>query len=902
VGLVGRADECRQVERLLDDVKAGHARALVIRGEAGIGKTALLDHAIASARGFQVVRATGIESEIELVFAGLHQLCAPLLGGLPSLPEPQRDAMRVAFGLDRGSAPDRFLIGLALLSLASEAAEQEPLLCVVDDTQWLDRASIHALSFVARRLLADRVGLLLGTREPMGDLRGLPELVVNGLSDGDAHALLATVVRGPLDARVRERIIAETHGNPLALVEWPRGLSAAELASGFALPALPMAGQIEESFRRRLEEVPAATQRFLTVAAAEPTGDPVLLWRATSSIGVSTQDASPAIDAGLIEVGARVSFRHPLVRSAAYAAASRDDRRLAHRALADVTDATADPDLRAWHLALATAGPDAEVAAELERAAGRSQARGAMAAAAALLERSAALTVDPAVHAQRTIAAASAYLEAGAPDAVAALLSAVEAAPLDDLSRARIDSLRGYAASAWGEMGQAADLLLSAARRLERVDVHLARDAYLNALIAASEADTPEREARLVETATAARAAPAPHPERPHDLLLDGRAIAMTDGPAAAAAMCRQALEAFRRTELSGQEAWWFGYQCGAATLVWDHASYHALATRWVQAARDLGALRMLPIALTTLAAATIYGGDLSTASSLLGEAQSVIEATASSVCVYPAAQLAGVRGRESEALDVIGATIDFALAHRQSMPLTVAKSATATLYNGLGRYDQALVAAQEADSRPLHASSHLTLHELVEAAVRSAQPALTAGAFERLSESAQASGTDWGLGILARCQAMLATGDAAERLYLEAIERLDGSPVRPEAARAHLLYGEWLRREDRRLDARAQLRPALEMFDAIGMEAFADRARRELRATGETARRRSVDTYAQLTAQEAQVAMLARDGLSNPEIGTRLFISTRTVQYHLGKVFTKLGVTSRGQLHRALR
>jgi predicted ATPase len=325
--LVDRAKERRLIEGLLDDAKGGQSRVLVVRGDPGIGKTALLEYAIGSASGFHVARAGGVESEMELAFAGLHQLCTPMLDRLALLPEPQREAMRTAFGLTIGTAPDRFLIGLALLTLLSEVAERAPLLCVIDDVHWLDRASLHALAFAGRRLLADRICLLFGTREPREDLSGLSEIAIRGLDRRDAGALLATVVRGPVDERVRERIITETHGNPLALLEWPRGLTPAELAGGFGLSDLPLAGRLEESFRRRLEELSPATQRFLTVAAAEPTGDPALVWQAGGRVGVRNEDASAAFESGLIEIGARMSFRHPLVRSAAYAL-SLDERRV----------------------------------------------------------------------------------------------------------------------------------------------------------------------------------------------------------------------------------------------------------------------------------------------------------------------------------------------------------------------------------------------------------------------------------------------------------------------------------------------------------------------------------------------------------------------------------------------
>jgi DNA-binding CsgD family transcriptional regulator len=901
--LLGRADERRLIESLLHDAKGGQSRVLVIRGDPGVGKTALLDHAIGSAAGFQVARASGVESEMELAFAGLHQLCAPMLDRLALLPRPQRGAMSTAFGLADGPPPDRFLIGLAALSLLSEAAEQAPLLCVVDDAHWLDKSSADALTFVARRLFADRVCLLFGTRQLIEDMRGLSGLVLEGLGASDARALLASVLRAPLDARVRERILAESHGNPLALLEWSSGLAPAELAGGFGLPALPMAGRIEESFRRRLGELPPTTQRFLTVAAAEPTGDPALVWRAAGRIGITTEDASLATEAGLIEIGARMGFRHPLVRSAAYAAASLDDRRAAHRALAEATDAMADPVIRAWHLVLAAAGPDEEVAEELEGSARRAQARGGLAAAAALLERSAALTIDPARRTQRTIAAARAHLEAGAPDASEALLAVAEAGPLDELSRANVEILRGQSAITWGDSGDAVRLLVRAAKRLESVDIRRARDTYTSALAIAVHAGSQSSEAARDETARAARAVPTPPgPPRPHDLLLDGLALVVTAGWASAAPALRRAITGFADAELAAEKGmFWFGHACAAAVLSWDWESFLLFSTRRVEGAREVGALAMLPWALDSLAVANVFGGDLAAAASLVGEAEALVEATGGTFTVYSAAQLAAARGHQTMAEAAIGVTIKNATARGQGVAVKIAQAAGATLYNGLGRYDVALGFAREANGEPLHWSSQLSLHELVEAAARSGQTHLAGEALDRLSESAQASGTDWALGTEARCRALLSRGDAAEASYREAIERLDRSPIRPEAARARLLYGEWLRRENRRVDARRHLRAAYERLSAIGMEAFAERARHELAATGETVRKRTFDTFDELTPQELHIARLAADGRTNAQIGSQLFISARTVEWHLRKVFTKLDVTSRGDLRDAL-
>jgi DNA-binding CsgD family transcriptional regulator len=639
----------------------------------------------------------------------------------------------------------------------------------------------------------------------------------------------------------------------------------------------------------------------LLVAAAEPVGNAVLVWQAADRLGVSTEAVVPAVDAGLVEVGAAVRFSHPLVRSAAYNAASLAERQRAHRALAEVTDPEADADRRAWHRALATPGPNEEVANELERSASRAQGRGGLAAAAALLERAAALTLDPEQRTQRTVAAAAAHIEAGAVEAGSALLATAEAGPLDEFTRAQLEILRGNAASGWGHMGDATNLTLNAARRLESLDVNLARNTYVMALVQADLANDLARGATIDEVAQAARAAPAsPGPGRPHDLLLDGLALAHTDGPAAAAPILREALSAFGTVQLSPADVWWFGFSVLAASLLWDFGAYNSLAVRFLQSARDLGALRMLPWALDSLALVHVRSGDLATAASFVGEEQSVLDATRSSTTPYGLATVAAWRGHEVEGRSAIASAVGQARARGQGGAIKISRSAEATLCNGLGLYDEALMAAESATSLPLHTSSNMTLPELVEAAVRSGRLAVAAAALERLSESTRASGTDWALGVEARSRALLNSGRAAEGLYQEAIERLDATPLRPDAARAHLLYGEWLRRENRRVDARRQLRAALEMLMATGATGFAERARRELLATGETVRKRSVESATQLTDQEECIARLAAEGLTNPEIGAQLFISSRTVEWHLKKVYAKLGVVSRRDLRRS--
>jgi len=885
----------------------GRSGVLVLRGEAGVGKSALLRHLSGGVAGWHVATAVGVESEMELPYAGLHQLCAPMLDHLERLPVPQRDALATVFGQSTGPAPDRFLVGLATLTLFAEVAEEQPLVCIVDDAQWLDDASAQILGFVGRRLLAERVAVVCAARTGSGDdvLAGLPELSVHGLDDDDARALLLDTVQGPLDAAVCDQIIAESHGNPLALLELPRTWNAAELAGGFGLPGShPVVGKIEQSYARRLLLLPSDTQLLVLAAAAEPLGDPVLLNRAAESLGLDMAAADSAVDAGLLKLGARVEFAHPLVRSAAYRSAVAADRHRVHRALAEATDAETDPDRRAWHRAHATPGPNEEVAAELERSAGRAQARGGLAAAAAFLRRSVALTRDAALRADRALAAALVNLHAGSFESALALLATAEASALDEFQRARTEVLRGEIALVSSAGRDAPGLLLRAAKRFEPLDVTLARETYLDAWGAALFAGPLARRGDLRDVSSAAKAAPkAQRPVASSDLLLDGLATLIINGRAAAAPTLRRAVDAFRDEGISAQKGLqWAVLASTASVVLWDFDSWEAIITGQADRARAAGAYAPLSIALHGQGIVVTWSGNLEAAATPIAEAAAVTEATGTRIAPYGAVLLAAFRGREAEAAAVIETTIEHANAGGEGLGIQFAQWARAVLYNGLGRYDDALVAARQAsDDTPQLFIAAWALPELIEAAVRTGNAELARGALERLTEAADASDSDWGLGVEARSRALLSEAERAEGLHKEAIERLRRTRLHPELARAHLLYGEWLRREGRRLDAREQLRTAHDIFAAIGMEAFAERARHELLATGEKVRKRSDETRDQLTPQEEQIARLAREGLTNPEIGAQLFISPRTVEWHLRKVFTKLGIHSRRELANAM-
>jgi DNA-binding CsgD family transcriptional regulator/tetratricopeptide (TPR) repeat protein len=905
-GLLDRRNEREVLDAVLAGVRAGQSQVLVLRGEAGVGKSALLKYLSDSASDCLVARSVGIESEMELAYAGLHQLCAPFLDRLERLPDPQREALQTAFGMRSGAAPDRFLVGLAALGLLSDATEERPLLCIVDDAQWHDRASAQTLAFVARRLMAESVALVLAVREPTDEqtVVGLPELVVEGLAAEDSRALLGQAIRGRLDERVRDRILAETAGNPLAILELPRGLTAAELAGGFGLPNLmPLSTRIEQSFLRRLASLPAPTRLLLLVAAAEPVADVPLLWRAAEHLGLTPDTAGPAEQAGLVQFGVRVRFRHPLVRSAVYRAAAAQDRRTAHAALAEATDPDVDPDRRAWHRAHAAAGLDEAIAADLERSADRARRRGGVAAAAAFLERAAALTPDPAQRAARALAAAQAKLEAGAPDEAETLLASAEMGPRDDLRRARIARLRAQIDFARRRGSEDPQALLDAARQLASLEPDLARETYLEAMAAAIFAGRLAGRAGLGEVAQAARAdlQPTAAPG-PTEQLVSGLSIRFTDGYAAGLAPLRQAMLAFAEPGgASGADLRWLWMACRVAPALWEDDSWHRLTTRATSLARDAGALSVLPLALTYRAAVHVHAGEFAAAAELAAEADTITAATGSVPLMHASLMLAAWVGEPARARELIDVSIQDATARGEGRAIGLTEYASAVLHNGLGHYSAAVGAAQRACGYDDQEIFGWALTELVEAGVRSGAGEEAAAALALLQERTRIAGTEWALGIEARSRALLSGGEDAESLYREAIHRRPRNRILVHGARAQQNYGEWLRREERRRDARAQLRAAYETFSRIGARAFAERAGRELAATGETVRRRTDETRDHLTAQEAQIARLAAAGRTNPEIGAELFISPRTVEYHLRKVFSKLDIASRRELHGAL-
>ncbi len=896
--LLGRADERAAVDGVLDRARAGTSGVLIVTGEPGVGKTALLEYAIRAASGFRVARASGVESEMELAFAGLQQLCASLLAGLARLPGPQRAAVETAFGLSAGTGvpPDPLFVGLGVLGLLSEAASARPLVCVVDDVQWLDRASALALGVAVRRLDADAVAVLLAGRE-LGELAALPgavQLRLAGLPDADARALLASAVPGWVTGPVIDRIVAETGGNPLALVELPRAMTPAEIAGGLGfLGTSGLPGRVEESFRRRLGPLPEATRRLVLLAAADPSGDAALLWRACSLAGIGAWAAGPARDAGLLQVEARVRFFHPLVRSAAYRAASADERLAAHGILAAATD---DPDHRAWHRAQASPGPDEEIAAELERSAGRARTRGGAAAAAAFLDRSVALTLDPERRSVRAVAAAQAWYQAGGNDKALELLEIAETGPLGELPGAQAERLRAQVICTRTDGRDGVVQLLRAAQRLDQSDRELAQVTYAQAL-GLSMGHNPRPEVGRVLSAL-----PLPEPPDGPGLLLHGYGVFFAQGFPHGIDVMSQALDMLLSAPVGGELGIWvLEVAAQVAMNHWDAAGADTLSSRLIGLVREMGAVGFLPIALDRRAYYCVYAGNLAGSAAAMDEAAAIRQATGSQPGRYDTGMLSALRDEESVATRHIE-HLRRAPDNEASPNREVAfETSLAILYNGLGRYPEALAAAQRSSERHPAGGIGAGLTELVEAAARCDEIQAAQFALDALAVRTRLGSKDWGLGVEARSRALLAAGSTAEDLYREAIERLARTPMRLPLARAHLVYGEWLRRERRRGEARDQLRMAYDMFEAIGARSFAQRARQELTATGVTVHSRKNATLDELTPQEARIAGLAADGLSNAEIGARLYISANTVDYHLRKVFRKLSIRSRSQLHHAL-
>jgi DNA-binding CsgD family transcriptional regulator/tetratricopeptide (TPR) repeat protein len=894
-GLHGRRAECGVLVKLVDGARGGDGATLVLSGEPGTGKTTLLEFAASLARDLQVIHTAGAESETELAYAGLHRLCGPMMGLISRLPEPQREALETAFGVRAGPEPDRFLVGLAVFGLLTDSAARCPLVCVVDDVQWLDLASRQVLTFAARRLAAEPILMIFTAPEPIAELGGLPTMALGGLRDADARDLVTSVLRGPLDERVRDLLVAETRGIPGTLLGLLQRLSPARLAGGFGLlDVLP--GHAPGALLAELGELPSPTRQLLLVAAADPTGDPALVRQAAGRLNIPGQAAVPAVEARLITFDRLVVFRDPMVRSAVYSTARLRDRQAAHRALAQATSAQADPDRRAWHHAQAQTEADEEVAAELERSVGRAQARGGLAAAAAFLERAAMASPDEGRKTERALAAATIMLQAGEPFAAAKLLDVAEAGSLDRHGQARTELVRARLGFTLNHGSDAPQPLLQAAQQLSRFDSAEARAAHLDAIRAAlAAAGRAAPGGTMTDVTRSAREAAGADISGPADVLLIGLTAGFSQEFSAGAPLLRRAVHGFGPELTAAAELSLLPMACTGAFLLWDDRAGETLADRYAGLARRTGALGELPSALNALAFVRLLAGDLAAADSLVREAQATADTVSSRATPYGALGLAAVRGRKDPALALIGSSGQDAARRGEGLGVAAASWATAVLYNGLGRYADALAAAEEAvDAAGPPVVAGWPMAELIEAAARTGQADRAGGVMRALSHLTLAAGTDWALGVRARSLALL-TG--REDQYQAAIKHLGRSRARVDLARAHLLYGEWLRRENRRTDAREQLHRAHEMLAGIGAEAFTERARRELLATGEVVRSRTAGTDRELTSQEAQIAVRARDGKTNSEIGAELFLSPRTIEWHLRKVFGKLGITSRRQL-----
>ena len=909
-GLVGRRAEVTAIDDLIANVRQGSSGVLVVRGDVGMGKTALVEYAAASAPDFQVARTVGIESEMELGFAGLHQLVRGFEKRLDQLPPPQRDALRCGFGIIQAPRPDRFLVGLATLTLLAEAATERPVLCLVDDAQWLDSVSAEVLGFVARRLLADRIAIVFAARSEGAEvaaLRGLPTLNLRGVTPAEAHELLSSSVRGPIDAHVADRIVETAAGNPMVILEVASDLTAAQLEGKARLPEpLPVSAHLQEIFQRRVESLSASARLMLLLAAADPSSDALLLMRAAERLGLGARAVDELEQQRLLRVDTRVEFRHPVIRSAAYHGAPHRRHKQVHEALAAASDPATDPDRRAWHRAAAILGQDDEVATELETAADRARARGGMGAAAALLERSAELTSDSRQRADRLLTAAETELSAGDVAKTEALLTLVGPQVAGTRANARSTRLQAMIDYARGRLGDVPSLLVRAARAFAPIDTTQATQTLLEGIQAAVYSG---RFAGDWDAGSVAMVARDLTPSRGDetsiaDALLAGFTSLYVDSRASATPHFRAALESLQD---DGQPTLdrlrWFMLGCLAASEMWDDRAQHALAKQWVALARETGALIALPVALNYLGWYEVMEGRPRAAAGVLVEGSEIAKATGNAGIVGDSGAGILLRlvwlGEEAAARAAAEAMLQDGMQRRQGAGVTHAKSALTVLELSLRNYEAAFGCGRDVFEEDLLYLGSLVLPDLVEAAVRAGQPGVAKTAVERLRERAAAGGSDWALGVLARAEALVAADDEAEAFYESSLRHLEQSRIAPDLARSHLVFGEWLRRQGRRKDARGHLREAHEAFESMGASLFAERARIELNATGEHARKRGYDNLDRLTPQEAQIGRLAGEGARNQEIAAQLFISPATVEYHLTKVFRKLGVSSRTQLAR---
>jgi DNA-binding CsgD family transcriptional regulator len=905
-GLLGRGAERDRLDRILADARAGLSATLVLRGEPGVGKTSLLDYAQAAAADLAVIRVDGIESEIEFSFGALHQLLRPNLDRSGVLAPPQRTALELAFGLREGPAPDRFLVGLAALGLLADQATRQPLLCLVDDAQWLDRESADALAFMARRLYADSMAMIFAVREPAaapGLLGGLPGLVVSGLAERDAAELLAATAGPRLRPAVAERIVTETDGNPLALIEIGQQLGPGQLSGDAPLPdPVPIGRQLEQRYLREARGLPADTGVLLLTAAADPTGDPQLLWQAGAQLGFTAGAATAAEARHLLTIRDTVRFRHPLIRSAVYYGASFAERQRVHAALGAATDPAHHLEQRAWHLAMAATGPDETVAAELERAGERARQRGGWTAAAASFQRAAALTADPPARGRRLLRAGEASCGAGALRQAQLQLDQATSDLAGPRDLAQVQRVRGRIYHAQHESAQATSALLTAAAGLGPGDLRLARDILVEAVVEAQINGqlAPDGTTRG-DVARAARSLPLPGgtPATPGDLLLDADTTLQLQGLQAAAPLLRTAIDAVQAASPEAPETFqWLAAACADATILVDDTRLDGLARRMEDEARQHGAVLPLTLALSHAGVSNLLAGYLSEAQRCFVEHAAITEARGQRWSIG-ALLVAAWRGQTQQVQTLLETVAEDAGREGQGYQLVFADYARCVIELGRSRYG----AAYASFTAGVEDTSQIkfVLPDLVEAAQRSGHHDAAQGTLAQLERLAAASPSPLTLGFVARARALVAGDGPAKRTeeyYREAMAQHGAARGPVHLARSQLVYGEWLRRIKRPRDAREPLRAAYRDFDEMGARAFAARARRELSAAGESVPVRSgAQDREALTAQEAQVAELAAGGATNAEIAAQLYLSPNTIDYHLRKVFRKLGVSSRRQL-----
>jgi DNA-binding CsgD family transcriptional regulator len=904
--LYGRDPERARFGELLDGARSLRSAVLVISGEPGVGKSALLEEARDLADGMTILSGGGVESETHLPFAALHQIVRPVLHYVESLPQTQADALRGALGLVAGGS-DRFLVSLAALSLLAEAAERQPLLCLVDDAQWLDDASADALVFVARRLDAEGIAMLFAARE--GELRrfeapGLPELHLGGLDPAAAGALIDRHAGVALSSEVRDRLVVETGGNPLALLELSPALTDAQLSGAEAMLApIPVSARVERAFLARVDRLPEESQTLLLVAAADDTGELATVLRAAAQLGAVPEALDNAEQAGLAHVrGTRLELRHPLVRSAVYQAAPLSKRQAAHGAIASALDGEVDADRRAWHRAAASVEPDPSVVEELEQAAQRARRRSGFAAASLAFERAAALTPDEEHRARRLIAAAENAWFAGGAERALMLLEGARPLVTEPIQRADIDRFLGLIEMTRGVPADACQFLLRAATEVAPIDGERALQLLNIAGLAAAYAGDREAGVAIGEVARGLTVEETPSVRMLAQLLIGLGAHAQGDF-AEAAPRLREALGLAEELDddAAGDQPVALLFAGRAALYLGDdqaaYRTHHEAAAR----ARESGALSIVTQILPRLATAELWAGRWPSAAANAREglqlAREIGQHDVVAQQLVMLALLAAARGSEDECRSLAAESRELASARGLGIVAELAQWALTLLELGLGRAEEALRHCREISTTMVVFWGAL---DRIEAAIRAGDRETALAFLDVFEPWAESSGVAWPRAVVLHGRALLSEDEnEAGGFFLAALDA-HAEAARPfELARTELAYGEFLRRARHRVEARKHLQAALDGFEGLGAMLWAERARVELRASGQTARKRDPSTRAELTVQELQIARFVADGLTNREVAAQLFLSPRTIDFHLRNVYKKLGISSRTVLAR---